>query len=167
MSTFSSIQDHIVMEKVECLNEDPNHTIRNLFSKNPSDHLLSDIDPQLLISIPFLSPVKLSGIKFIWREDSNREAIPESVNLYINRISLGFGDAESLAPVQKITHQELLSGTIIPLRFVLFQNVISLQLFIDSNVGGVEKTELGKIELYGVVGENMNMKEFKKIREDD
>jgi hypothetical protein len=167
MSCYASIKEHIAIDQVECLNEDPDHTVGSIFSSSPSDFLLSDIDPQLLISIPFRSPVKLSGIKFIWRDDLDKESLPESISLLINRVSLGFMDAESLAPTQKIRYEELLSNEIIPLRYVLFQNVVSLQLFVDSNIGGVNKTELGRIELYGSVGENMNMKEFKKIKDDE
>ena len=68
---------------------------------------------------------------------------------------------------QTISHAELTSGTIVPLRFVLFQNVVSVQLFVDANAGGADKSEIGKIELFGVSAESMDMKEFKKIKHDD
>ena len=81
-------------------------------------------------------------------------------------MSLGFGDAESLTPLQIISREELLSNESVTLRYVLFQNVHSLQLFVEDN-GGAEKTKIGKIDILGTLGETMNMKDFKKIKDDE
>lgn len=163
----SNLEEHLEFSQVECLNEDPDHTVSGVFSSDPSAYLLSDIDPQLLISVPFRTPVKVSGIKFAFRKGVDKDAIPESIKLFTNRISLGFSDAESMPSVQTISHEQIVSGEVVPLKFVLFQNVHSLQLFVDTTIGGVDKSELGKIELFGMLGENMNMKEFKKIKDDE
>ena len=164
MSQFVSLLDHVARDQVECLNEDEGHRVANLFGNDSSSYLASDIDPQLIISIPFRAPAKLSGLKFTFGDDV--EAIPSCVKVFINRVSLGFGDAESLTPLQIISREELLSNESVTLRYVLFQNVHSLQLFVEDN-GGAEKTKIGKIDILGTLGETMNMKEFKKIKDDE
>lgn len=148
---------------VECLNEDSGHPVGNLLSSDPTRCLKSDIDPQLLVSIPFYSPVKLGALRI--RVTENREAAPARIKLFTNRVSLGFSDAESLPAVQVITQEDISSGEVVPLKFVLFQNVVSLQLFVESNQGNVDQTEIEGIELFGIAGESMNMKEFKKVSE--
>jgi hypothetical protein len=44
---------------------------------------------------------------------------------------------------------------------------VSLQIFVDNNKGCIDQSEIGGIELFGTVGEQMNMKEFKKIKDDE
>ena len=46
------------------------------------------------------------------------------------------------------------------------ENVFSCQIFVQDN-NGADVTEIGSLELFGSLGENMNMREFKKIKEDD
>jgi hypothetical protein len=164
MSQFVSLLDQVAFDQVECLNEDADHPVRNLFGKDSTKYLSSDIDPQLIISIPFQNPVKLSGLKLSFRDD--QDAIPSCVKLFTNRVSLGFGDAENLAPLQVISRDELLTNEVVPLRYVLFQNVVSLQIFVEDNMGA-EKTEIASVDILGTLGESMNMKEFKKIKDDE
>ena len=159
-----SISGHITTEGVVCLNEDSSYPVSNILNPDPTHYLRSDVDPQLLISIPFQSPVKLSGIKFTFREDIDATSMPAIIKLFTNRVSLDFSDAEALVAVQEITTPE--SGTLIPLKVALFQNVFSCQIFVQDN-NGADVTEIGSLELFGSLGENMNMREFKKIKEDD
>ena len=103
-------------------------------------------------------------MKFSFRDDQG--AIPSCIKLFTNRVSLGFGDAENLAPLQVISRDELLTNEVVPLRYVLFQNVVSLQIFVEDNMGA-EKTEIASVDILGTLGESMNMKEFKKIKDDE
>ena len=157
--SFSSLSDFISESQIECLNEDSDYSVNDMFLGRSV--LKSDIDAQLLISIPFSSPVKLNGIKIACTD--NKDAAPSRVKLFINRISLGFGDAENLPAIQTLSFDQIESGETIPLKYVLFQNVMSLQIFVESNHGDVDKTEIAGIELFGSAGEKMDMKEFKKI----
>ncbi len=159
-----SISNHISIDGVVCLNEDSDHPVTNILNPDPTNFLRSDVDPQLLISIPFQSPVKLSGIKFTFRDDIDADSIPSKIKIFTNRVTLDFGDAEALPAIQEISNPE--SGVLIPLKVALFQSVFSVQIFVQDN-NGADVTELGCIELYGTLGENMNMREFKKIKEDD
>jgi hypothetical protein len=159
-----SLASHISTDGVVCLNEDCAHPVSNVLNSDPTNYLRSDVDPQLIISVPFVSPVRLSGIKFTFREDIDPASTPSVIKLFINRPSLDFGDAEGLPPIQEISNPE--SGTVIPLKVALFQNVFSLQIFVQDN-NGADLSEIGCLDLFGSPGENMNMREFKKIKEDD
>jgi len=82
-------------------------------------------------------------------------------------VSIGFSDAEALPALQTLSYSEMISGEKIPLKVALFQNITSLQLFVDTNQGGVDTSELGKIKLFGSLAETINMREFKKIKDDE
>ena len=77
---------------------------------------------------------------------------------------MGFEDCEDVEPTQTLhlTAEDLkASADPINLKYVKYQRVVSLTLFIEDNQGG-EITALGGIKLFGrpVVGTNMN--DFKK-----
>jgi hypothetical protein len=162
--SFVSLQDQIALDHVECLNLDSVSQVRALFANDQQQGIKSDIDPQLLISIPFQNSVRLGGIKVTFGDDF--ESRPNGIKLFINRVSMGFSDAESLAPIQTVSYEELKSGETVPLKIALFQNVVSVQIFVEDNNGG-ERTEIRSLELFGTLGEQMNMRDFKKIKEDD
>ena len=156
MAEFSSVARLIAVRQVECLNEDSTRSALRMFSYGKP--LKSDIDAQLLISVPFHSPVKLAAIRIV--PTDNIDAAPACVKIFSNKVSLDFADAESLAAIQTIAFEDI--GKVVPLKYVLFQNVVSVQLFVESNKGDVDQTEIANIEFFGTAGENMNMKEFNK-----
>ena len=160
MSGYQSLNDKVAVNQVECLNEDPSNGVGNIFTSTGC--LKSDSDQQLLLSIPFQSPVRLNGIKFTFGE--NAENVPALIKMFVNKVSLDFSDAEAIAPTQILTREDLKSD-IIPLKYVLFQNVFSIQIFVEENGGG-EISEICGIEFFGTSCENMNMKEFKPIKHD-
>jgi hypothetical protein len=51
-------------------------------------------------------------------------------------------------------------------RFVKFQSVTSLSIFIEDNQGEEEATKVQKIVLYGSAGETMNVRDIKKVGEE-
>ena len=162
--SFVSLHDQIALDQVECLNLDSDSHVRSLFAADRKGGIKSDIDPQLLLSIPFQNAVRLGGIKLTLGDDV--ESRPNGIKLFINRVSMGFSDAESLAPVQIVSYEELKAGETVPLKIALFQNVVSLQIFVEDNNGG-ETTAIQSLELFGTLGEQMNMREFKKIKDDE
>lgn len=52
-------------------------------------------------------------------------------------------------------------------RFVKFQSVSKLSIFIEDNQGEAETTRLQKIALFGSSGETMNVKDIKKVGEEE
>jgi len=81
-------------------------------------------------------------------EDKSRG--PESIRLFVNKPTLDFDGAEEESPVQelKITADHL-NGAPIELRYVLFQKVLSLTIFIPGNIGGGDVTALSCIKIIG------------------
>lgn len=52
-------------------------------------------------------------------------------------------------------------------RFVKFQSVSKLSVFIEDNQGEEETTRVQKIVLYGTSGETMNVRDIKKVGEEN
>jgi PITH domain len=50
-------------------------------------------------------------------------------------------------------------------RYVKFQAVNHLAIFIEDNQGDEEVTRVGKIQLLGAAGQTMNVAEIKKVEE--
>lgn len=92
------------------------------------------------------------------------ELNPTKIHLYVNRENLGFEDIEDIDPTQTLhlSGAELKeSADPIDLKFVKFQRVRSITLFIEDNAGG-ETSALGSLEFFGRPVAGTNMKEFKK-----
>jgi PITH domain len=108
------------------------------------------------------------SIKFIeFNQGINPEENPSKIHIFINRENLGFEDCDDVNPEQtlELTAADLKEGADpLPLKYVKFQRVKSLTLFIEDNAGG-DITSLGGIKLFGRTVETTNMKEFKKQQE--
>jgi len=51
----------------------------------------------------------------------------------------------------------------VPLRFVKFQNITSLQIFVEEN-GGSDVTQITRLQVVGATGDSMDMKAFKPVK---
>jgi len=78
---------------------------------------------------------------------------PSHIKLFLNQPSFDFGNAEKNTPVQELQITKDLtkekSGKSIPLRFVKFQNVTCLTIFVDKNHGNEDKTTISKLVILG------------------
>ena len=89
---------------------------------------------------------------------------PSKVLIYVNRNNLGFEDAEDVDPTQKL---ELTAADLkedadpMTLKFVKFQRVKTITLFVEDNAGG-EISALGGITFLGRPVSTTNMADFKK-----
>ncbi|GFZ48983.1 Thioredoxin homolog 3 [Saitozyma sp. JCM 24511] len=152
-----SLLSQISARGLTCLNESSSHPLSSIIgpSHGPrgSSYLESDADAELLITIPFNEPVKLKAIS-IFGGVSPSQA-PKEVKLYINQLSMDFGDAENLAPAQELElSREDIGGNKVELRFVRFQNVRSLHILVKSNQEDDETTRIDSIDLFGTVGDS-------------
>lgn len=115
-----------------------------------------------LTSDPIL---QVRSIKFVeFNNGLDPESNPSKVNLYVNRGNLGFEDCEDVDPTQTLhlTSEDLKeSADPILLKYVKYQRVNSLTLFIEDNQGG-EISALGGIKLFGRPVASTNMADFKK-----
>uniref|UniRef100_A0A061S3X8 Pith domain-containing protein n=1 Tax=Tetraselmis sp. GSL018 TaxID=582737 RepID=A0A061S3X8_9CHLO len=167
MSNLTDLLDYIDWSSVECLNQQPGKELSNAlkqgYRENDELYLESDTDEQLLIYIPFNQNVKLSKIMI---KGSEGPYAPRKVKLFVNRRSMGFEQAaEEPATQELLLDEEHLAGNSIPLKFVKFQSVQSLTIFVEDNQGDEETTKVMKLKLMGLSGEKMDVSDIKKIDE--
>lgn len=114
------------------------------------DHRLEseDGDPQLIIRVPFICPVKLRTFTLIGGGDG---MAPRSAKFFINHEALDFGDAEDGQAVQCFDLvEDDTDGTVeYRTQFRKFQNVSTLWIFIADNHGG-NRSLISYIGLSGV-----------------
>ena len=135
------------------------------------DWLESDTDEQLMMFIPFQSTLKVHTLHITSCPPADDEDVmrPKTVHIFTNRANvLGFDEAEGIAPTQSITIQEgdwdAKTGTAkLELRFVKFQNVSSLVIFVVDGEGEGEKTRIDRIRVVGETGEARKMGKLEKL----
>ena len=90
---------------------------------------------------------------------------PSKIHLFVNRENLGFEDVSSVDPTQTLhlTTQDFSKP--INLKFVKFQRVKSITLFIEDNQGG-EVSCLGGLQFFGRPVASTNMADFKKQQQE-
>lgn len=184
---YSDVTDQVDIKGLELLNFDNNFgTVRTLFdstkptalnsSKSTSkDWVESDTDDQLMIYVPFQSTLKVHSLQLTSiPPTSGEEALmrPKTVQIYTNRSHiLGFEEAEDITSTQTITLEsrdwDCKTGTAkIELRFVKFQNVSSLVLFIVNGDGEGEKVRIDRVRIIGESGEKRHPGKLEKVGDD-
>ena len=146
-SGLVDITEHVVKQQLDCLNMKDGYSTENLISASSSKLLESDCDEQLMLTIQFRQPVKLHTIKF-WAPATNG---PKTVKLYANKPHLGFSDVESVEATQLLTlvPEDFGEAKANPLRFVKFQNIHSLSIFVEDNQDGGDVTALKRLMFIG------------------
>ncbi|MCJ1308877.1 hypothetical protein MMC25_002532 [Agyrium rufum] len=131
------------------------------------DYVVTDTDEQLMLFIPFQSTLKIhtlliTSLPGTSGEEADEDEVPmrpKTIKLYANRSqTLGFEEAEDIPPTQVITLSERdwdsKTGTAkVELRFVKFQNVSSLVMFVVDGDGDGEKVRIDRIRILGEKGE--------------
>ncbi|XP_066380553.1 PITH domain-containing protein At3g04780-like [Miscanthus floridulus] len=159
--------DFIDWTGVECLNQDSSHSIVNALKQSLRDdeglYLASDSDEQLLIYIPFMQVVKLHSALFKGPEEEG----PKTVKLFSNKEHMGFSNVNDYPPSDtlELSSNHLIENKPLSLKYVKFQNVRSLTIFIEDNQSGSDISKIHKIALYGTTVDTTNMKDLKKIEE--
>ncbi|KAG1347724.1 PITH domain-containing protein [Cocos nucifera] len=158
--------DFVDWSGVECLNQSTSQSLINAVKQGYRDddglHLESDADEQLLIYIPFTQVIKLHSIVIKGPEEEG----PKTVKLFTNKEHMGFSNVSDYPPSDSIAlSPENLKGKAVTLKYVKFQSVCSLTIFIEDNQGGNDISKVQKIVLYGTTVDTTNMKDLKKIEE--
>ncbi|RWA09735.1 hypothetical protein EKO27_g5366 [Xylaria grammica] len=187
---YTDISDVVDVRGLELLNADTDFSVRTLFNKSkpssldkgPSasdekDWVESDTDEQLLLFVPFNSAIKLHTLQLTSLppmddndddDDDETPMRPKTIKLFTNRPhNLGFDEADDIDPTQTIEIDEAdwkSNGTAnLPLRFVRFQNITSLVIFVVDGDGDSEKVRLDRVRLIGESGEKREMGKLEKI----
>jgi hypothetical protein len=148
-------------------------------SDTKKDWVESDVDEQLMLYIPFTSTVKVHTIQLTSlppkSDDEDDDEIPlrpKTIHLYTNKQhNLGFEEAEEIPATQtielKASDWDEKTGTAkLELRFVKFQNISSLVMFVVDGDGSGERTRIDRVRIIGEAGEKRDMGKLEKIGDD-
>ncbi|ESK90059.1 thioredoxin-like protein 1 [Moniliophthora roreri MCA 2997] len=151
-----SLLEFLDLQQLNCLNESPDHRLKPIvesksMNKSSEKFLQSDADEQLLLNIAFNQTVRVKSI-IIKSEDTSKA--PKLIKLTVNKPSLGFDDVAdakepAVAQIFELSEEDV-KGKPIQLRFVRFQSVNSLHIFVASNQGDEEETIINAIDVIGV-----------------
>ena len=157
---FVDLFSYIDESKSECLNEDDDHPYGHCLTEE-GGYLQSDCDEQLILSLAFNQMVKIHSIKIKAPGDKG----PKNVRIFMNQpTTLDFDKADSMAAAQDLSLTPgQLDGSVIPLKYVKFQNVQNIQLFFKDNQGGGEVTQIDHFSVIGTPLQTTNMSEFKRV----
>ena len=165
----SSLNGSLDLTQVSCLNEADGHTIRDLLKGGSDNWLESDSDEQLLIHLPFQQSSRIRALR-LKTLPAHLARAPASLRLFVNRPTLGFDDAESEEATQEIqlTEAQVKGEAAVELRFVKFQNVNVLSIFVADNQGGEgeDVTRIDELEVLGVAREGTDMSQLSKGEDD-
>lgn len=145
-----------------------------------SDWIESDTDEQLMLFVPFKATLKIHTLHITSlpparAEDDDGSEIPmrpKTIQVYSNRAHvLGFEEAEDIPATQTITLSlndwDAKTGTAkVELRFVKFQNVTSLVIFVVDGDGDGERVRVDRLRIIGETGEKRELGKLEKIGDD-
>jgi hypothetical protein len=159
---YGDLNQFIVSAGCNCLNESDDNTHKNIF-EDDNKYLESDCDEQLMLNITFNQPVKVHSLKIRGPADGTA---PKTIKLFTNQPNeVDFDSGERMEGVQKLVLEEddVSGEKIISLRFVKFQNVSNLVVFVVDNQGGDEVTKMEYLKIIGVPCNATNMGDFKRV----
>jgi hypothetical protein len=147
-------------------------------SEASKDWIESDVDNQLMLYVPFTANLKIHTIHITscvsGEEDDDEVPVrPKTIHIWTNRQhNLGFEEAEDVPSTQTIELKESdwdteTATAKLELRFVKFQNVYSVVLFVADGDGDSERTRIDRIRFIGETGEKREMGKLEKIGADD
>lgn len=97
----------------------------------------------------------------------NPEAAPKSIKFFINRPTIGFGEAAESPAVHSLSlTEETLQGEPIPLPVVKFRSVRCLTIFVESNMDDADTTIIQSIAIIGDNIQDMNVSVIKDVTKD-
>lgn len=130
----------------------------------------SDTDEQMMLFVPFMSTLKVHTLhvtSVIDQDDHCKPMRPKTIQIYSNRAHvLGFDEAEDLPATHTIElspqdWDEKTATAKAELRFVKFQNVTSLVVFVVDGEGSGNrnmKTRIDRLRIVGETGEKRDKK---------
>jgi len=161
---MTDLLDKITFSGCEALNKTSSTSIDNVLKQGLRDQdtllLESDADDQLLLRIVFNTKVKLHSIAIGAPSDGRA---PKEVKLFANRNAMDFNDAEQTPATQALEFTPEMLGERVELKFVSFQNVDSVTIFVASNQDDCESSALTSLKLWGTGMATTNMGDFKRV----
>jgi len=187
---YSDITDQLEIKGLDLLNSDSAFGgVRVLFDDGkPSaldnkgkaeegkskDWVESDTDEQLMLFMPFMATLKVHTLQITSlpptssEDDDEIPMRPKTINVYSNRSHiLGFEEADDIPATQTVTLSaddwDSTGTANISLRFVRFQNVTSLVIFVVDGDGEGERVRVDRLRIIGESGEKRELGKLEKI----
>ncbi|CAH1251879.1 thioredoxin-like protein 1 [Branchiostoma lanceolatum] len=157
-----NLNSMIMKSGCECLNDSDDHPFSHCLDKG-GQYLESDCDEQLIMTVSFNQPVRLHSLK-IQGPDNGQAA--KTVKIFINQPATpDFDAAERNDAVQQfeLTAEDVKEDAIINLRYVKFQNIQNVTIFVKDNQGDEETTVVNYLGFIGTPVTATNMTEFKRV----
>ncbi|KAJ2239189.1 hypothetical protein GGI13_008107 [Coemansia sp. RSA 455] len=149
----------VLKKQSECLNQSDDNPLENVFTEGDSV-LESDVDEQLVLHIAFSQPLKLHSIMI----KAPADRAPKNIRLFANRMDIGFDDAEVSEATQEIelTEEVYKKGGVVNLRYVRFQNVSSLSIYVADNLGDDDVTAISQLAFIGTAVDTANVSDIRQ-----
>ncbi|KAK4157470.1 PITH domain-containing protein [Chaetomidium leptoderma] len=154
-----SLYQHIHFDDVTALNEARYGSGKAVVQKTWAERLaaepevLSDVDEQLILNVPFTGQVKLHSILL---RTSDSDSAPRTLKVIINRDDVDFGVAEETGGTQEFELSRTSEVQELPVRRARFNAVRRLALFFPDNFGDGEE-DVTRISYVGFKGEWMQL----------
>lgn len=176
----SSLLRLLELSQCECLNEKTPNSLQSLLRRkvdkggvgNEEAILVesSNEDPQLLISLGFSVPVRLTSLKLRAPLGALEAGeAPQRLRLFLNDPNKSFADAEADPATDEFdvpTNETVEAGVTLPLKSVRYKSVSSLQIFVERN-GGAPATKISDIDVLGLPTDSLQMKDWKPLKPDE
>lgn len=164
-SSTSDLVEHIDLRGVECLNAERDDMWRRAVCVGERDQetltLVTDDDEELILTLPFTSNVRPTRVVIkggSTRGDEETSA-PMRVKIFVNPTALSFQNIGKKTAAQVIECRS--EDGAYDLDATAFDNVRTLTLYVESNAGGTDKTEISRIEIHGGLADSANMNDLK------
>lgn len=159
------MEPHISWSESGCLNTTAKSNIQNVLKQGLRDQqemlIESDADEQLLLTVAFDQRVKLHSLEMKAPADGRA---PKALSLFVNPApGFDFDAAEDSTADQVVEFNDESMGKRLELRFVKFQNVDRLAVFVAANAADMETSALSYLKFWGAPVHTTNMKEFKRV----
>ncbi|GAA5892861.1 hypothetical protein JCM8208_004107 [Rhodotorula glutinis] len=161
---FTSLNSQVDQSQVHCLNEASDHTLKGLLRGGGDKWLESDADEQLLLQIPLQQAIKLRALRFTTLPAHLAHA-PKTVRLFVNAPSTDFDTSAEPAQEVVLDEEQAKGNKSVELRFVRFQSVTHLSVFVVDNQGGEDESRIDKLELVGLEVAGTKMSDLKAEEE--
>jgi hypothetical protein len=151
-------------KEMHAMNMDERYPLTNLFNDDARFVVRSDADEQLIVHVPFIEPVNISGVSIVTPDG---ETAPTEVQIYANNTTLDFDDAGEVPATAKFALGAAeRTGEQLKLEFVKFQRVHHLAFFFDNHQEDAEVTEVASIKIFGESTDGLNMADWGKKEEE-
>lgn len=145
----SDVTRLVLKKQSECLNQNDDHPLDNIFKEGTDSRLESDVDEQLVLHVTFSQPIKLHSLMLMAEPLDNA---PRTIKIFVNRTDIDFDDAETETATQELemtreTYEE--KKGVANLRYVRFQNVNSLSIFVKDNLDDDDVSVISQLAFIG------------------